>query len=112
MSPECWAWWITRVAGGGAIATIGYTGYDWFSVGDSDQDGIPDCTQYISGFMHVNFFREYGENGLSVLGEVHGATISDYLNAFFPTEASGEDYKTVEEWALLGDPSLLVGGYS
>jgi len=111
MSPECWAWWITRVAGGGAVATLGYTGLDWFATGDGNEDGIPDCTQYLSGFMHVNFFREYGENGLRVLGELHGATITDYLNAFFPT-SERLDYKTVEEWALLGDPSLMVGGYS
>ncbi|HDS59082.1 MAG TPA: peptidase C25 [Thermoplasmatales archaeon] len=110
VSPESWAWWITRMAGGGAIASLGYTGLDWFATGDGDQDGIPDCTQYLSGFMHVNFFWEYGENGRRMLGELHGETVADYINAFFPTTEK-LDYKTAEEWALLGDPSLMVGGY-
>ncbi|MEA2054233.1 MAG: C25 family cysteine peptidase, partial [Candidatus Thermoplasmatota archaeon] len=109
-SPESWSWWLTRKIDGGAIATIGYAGLDWFAVGDDDKDGIPDCTQYFSGFLNVNFFVEYGDNGLDILGEIHGQTLNDYLNKHFPS-SERLDWKTIEEWVLLGDPSLKVGGY-
>jgi len=109
-SPESWAWWLARKIDGGSIATIGYAGLDWFATGDGDEDGIPDCTQYFSGFLNTRFFMEYGDNGLRVLGELHGQTLTDYLNVHFPS-TEPLDYKTVEEWVLLGDPSLMVGGY-
>jgi len=110
VSPETWSWWLARMANKGSIATLGYAGLDWFATGDGDDDGIPDCTQYFSGFLNTRFFIEYGDNGLRVLGELHGQTLTDYLNVHFPsTEVL--DYKTVEEWVLLGDPSLMVGGY-
>ncbi|RLF64279.1 MAG: peptidase C25, partial [Thermoplasmata archaeon] len=110
ISPETWAWWLARKFDGGSIATIGFSGLDWFATGDSDGDGVPDCTQYFSGFLNVHFFMEYGDNGLRVLGEIHGHAIADYLNELFPS-SEPLDYKSVEEWVLLGDPSLMVGGY-
>ena len=110
VSPETWSWWLARMANKGSIATLGYAGLDWFATGDGDDDGIPDCTQYFSGFLNTRFFMEYGDNGLRVLGELHGQTLTDYLNVHFPS-TEPLDYKTVEEWVLLGDPSLMVGGY-
>ena len=110
MAPECWAWWLTRTFDGGSIATLAYTGYDWFSIGDGNEDGIPDCVQRLSGYMNVHVFKQYGVDGRRMLGEIHGGAQADYLNELFPT-SEVLDYKTVEEFALFGDPSLKIGGY-
>jgi hypothetical protein len=106
---ECWAWKLARVSGGGSIATLGYTGYDWFGVGD-DGDGIPDCIQRISGFMNVHFFEECGVGGTDILGMAHGNNLVTYITAQNPYTVP-LDAKTVEEFILLGDPTLKLGGY-
>lgn len=108
--PECWAWRMTRNIGGGSIAIMAYTGLDWFAEGDYDEDGIPDCIQYYSGFANTNFFKNYGVNNITILGQAHTQTLIDYINAFPPMDER-HDCKTVEEFALLGDPSLQIGGY-
>ena len=108
--PECWAWRLARKIGGGSIATMAYTGLDWFATGDSDSDGIPDCTQYYSGFANTNFFKNYGVNNITILGQAHTQTLIDYINAFPPFDER-LDCKTVQEFTLLGDPSLQIGGY-
>ena len=60
---------------------------------------------------------EYGVNGTTILGETWGKTITRYLNEYpidWNTPAAGDsaiDAKTCQQWALLGDPSLQIGGY-
>jgi len=103
--PECWAWRLACTNNGGSIATLAYTGLDWFAEGDYDQDGIPDCTQYFSGFTNTHFFKNYGQNNIHILGETHTQTLIDYLEAFPPMNEV-HDCKTVEEFTLLGDPTL------
>jgi len=107
---ECWGWKLTRISKGGSIATIGCTG-----TGMSKED-----KQSFSGagdYLEPTFFYEYGVNGTRVLGLVWGNTITDYLNHYpinWQTPAgkdSAIDVKTVQQWALLGDPSLMIGGY-
>jgi hypothetical protein len=109
--PECWAWRLVRKIGGGAIAIMGYTGLDWFAEGDYNQDGIPDCIQYYSGFANTHFFKNYGVNNLTILGEAHTQTLVDYLTTF-PPMSDEYDCKTAQEFVLLGDPSLQIGGVS
>ena len=109
--PRCWAWRMVSKNNGGAVAIMGYTGLDWFAVGDHNDDDIPDCTQFYSGFANVNFFKNYGVNNMSVLGEAHTQTLIDYIAAFPPMDEK-LDCKTVQEFVLLGDPSLMIGGYS
>ena len=109
-TPECWAWLMTRKIGGGSIAIMGYTGLDWFATGDYNDDEIPDCTQFYSGFANVNFFKNYGVNDLTILGQAHTQTLIDYINEYPPMDEK-LDCKTVQEFALLGDPSLQIGGY-
>ena len=41
---------------------------------------------------------------------IHSNTISDYVTFFNPNRDE-IDRKTVEQWVLLGDPSLKIGGY-
>lgn len=120
--PECWAWHLVRKIGGGAIAIMGYTGLDWFAEGDYNNDSIPDCIQYFSGFANTNFFKNYGVNNFTILGEAHSQTLNDYISQF-PIDwnlswsqayqsATLLDCKTIEEFVLLGDPSLKIGGYA
>ena len=108
--PKCWAWKLTSLRNGGAIATMAFAGLDWFAVGDYDEDGIPDCTQFYSGYFNVNFFKNYGLNNYTILGQAYTATQIDYINQHPPMNYN-LDCKTVQELTLMGDPSLQVGGY-
>jgi len=109
--PECWAWKLMSVKNGGTIATMAYTGLDWFAEGDSNNDTIPDCTQSFSGYTNTQFFKNYGVNNMTILGQAHTQALIDYLIAFPPMQEK-LDCKTVQEFVLLGDPSLQIGGYS
>ena len=113
--PECFSWWLTRKIGGGSIATMGNTGLGYGAVGDHgdvDGDGIdlPDTLEAVGGYQIHMFFKTYDE-GVDILGEVWGGAQSKYLDAF-PGMEDQTDCKTVEQWPLLGDPSLKIGGYS
>ncbi len=108
---ECWGWKLTRKIGGGSIATIGCTG---LGMTKEDKESFSGAGDY----LEPTFFYEYGTNGTHILGEAWGKTISDYLNEYpidWETPAAWDyaiDAKTVQQWALLGDPSLKIGGYS
>lgn len=110
-TPECWSWMMTRKIGGGAIATIGYTGLEWVATFGWDTDDIPDCTQYFSGYIDSRFFHAYGVDGVEILGEACGQAITEYLDRFSGMDGKW-DCKTVQQWHLLGDPSLKIGGYT
>jgi hypothetical protein len=105
--PKCWSWQLASMKQKGSIATLGYTGLDWFATGDFNEDGIPDCTQYYSGFMNTHFFKNYGQNNIHVLGEAHTQTLIDFLTVHPPMEFE-LDCKTIQEFVLLGDPSLQM----
>jgi hypothetical protein len=90
------AWSFLKKVIGGAIATIGATrpAYTWV-----DEDGV-----YAgAGYLDVHFFKAY-EEGVTV-GEMMTSSQNDYINNV------GEDFFTIEEYMILGDPSLKVGGY-
>ena len=119
--PECWAWSMASKVNGGAIAIMAYTGLDWFAEGDYDNDSIPDCTQYFSGYANTHFFKNYGQNNMTTLGQAHTQTLVDYISEHpvdwemdWKDEESAStliDCKTVQEFVLMGDPSLQIGGY-
>jgi len=109
--PESFGWWIVKVKDGGAIASFGCTGLGYGTIGDSNDDGIPDCIQYLLGWLEVHFFEEYGQKNVDILGEMWGNAITGYVDLFPPMDDK-IDLKTIEEWAFLGDPSLKIGGYS
>ena len=110
-SPESFGWWIVRKPNGGAIASVGCTGLGYGYIGDYNNDSIPDCLQGLGGWIDVEFFRIYAQEGKSILGEIHSMAIANYV-ATFPVMKDPIDCKTVEEWVLLGDPTLKIGGYS
>lgn len=111
--PECWSWWLTRKIGGGSIATIGCTGLGPAAIGengDQDGDGInePDCDEKYSSYMGIQFYKSFYE-GYDILGETWGYSIKKYLDTY-PGMSDQQDAKMAEQWALLGDPSLQIGG--
>ena len=100
--PHCWSWSLINKDGGGGIAVISNTGLGY---------GIPG-EQWDTGngrWMEMNFFKSYAE-GYSILGQAHSMNIINYLNEFYANE-DAVDYKIPQEWALLGDPSLKIGGF-
>ena len=107
---ECWSWWITRLANRGAIACIGNTGYGYGNLGKWCNIGGVD------NWITTEFFRQYGEEGHDILGEAFRQAIASYISHFKTTDDPDLQWdegheKTVQQWVLLGDPSLKMGGY-
>ena len=108
--PECWGWKLTKKIGGGSIATIGCTG---LGMSKEDKESFSGAGDY----LEPTFFYEYGTNHTHILGDVWKNAITDYLNHYpinWNTPATSDsaiDAKTVQQWVLLGDPSLMIGGY-
>ncbi len=104
--PECWSWNLVSQRNDGFIAAIGNTGLGW---------GVPgeNCVDYNEGYINTHFFQVYSDlsqEGINNLGIIHAETINDYIVSFTPNN-NPIDRKTIEQWALLGDPSLEIGGY-
>jgi hypothetical protein len=112
--PQCWGWYMVKLPKTGAIATMGNTGYGWGSEGDVCTIGTGDA------WINTEFFRQYGEEDQEILGMAYSQSISSYISHHMAFELEywrhdygwdGIDQKTVEQWVLLGDPSLMIGGY-
>lgn len=102
--PKCFSWWLTIKSNGGAIATMGNSGLGM---------GIPgfDYPNGLDGWLLPRFFFNYGQLGKNHVGEAHGAAITDYVKEF-DINSDDADRQMVEQWVLIGDPSLLIGGYT
>jgi len=92
----CFAWCFVMKNHGGAIATIGATRPAFTFV---DQNGV----HAGAGYLDWQFFKAYEEE--TTVGEMFTTAQTAYLNNI------GIDFFTIEEFILLGDPSLKVGGY-
>ena len=104
--PECIGWRLISVRHGGAIATIGNTGLGYGTPGNSTLDGL-------GGWLEPRFFHAIGVQGKTILGEAHCQALTDYINKDnVDVNKDRIDRKTVEQWVLLGDPSLKIGGYT
>jgi len=105
---ECWSWRLVSKPYGGSIATLGSTGLSWYSA-EYDGEGL--------NWLNVQFFKEYA-NDTVILGQIWKNALNLYLDNFpidWETPSGGFNSinaKTVQEWTLLGDPSLKIGGYS
>ncbi len=90
------------------VATIGNTGLGWGVGGEG-------CIEGEDGFITSHFFEVYKDCVVAdpqnvTLGLVHSQTINLYIETFEPNNDQ-LDRKTIEQWVLLGDPSLKIGGY-
>jgi len=88
----CYAWYFVKHEGGGAIATIGATRTAFGGV----ESG--------AGKMSIEFFKSY--NSSEMLGQMMIKAQIAYL-----TDVPWDEF-TIEEFTLIGDPSLKLGGYS
>ena len=92
--------WSLVASSGGAVATFATTALSWEYVGSY-------CDKGLSGQLDVLFCKHF-EKG-KFLGDVFYAAKEDYLRMHFQKDE--HDYKTIEEWELFGDPTLVIGGY-
>lgn len=92
----CFTWEILKKATGGGIAAVGATRVAFTGV---DQNGA----HWGAGFLNTHFFQAYepGKN----LGELMNQAQIDYINSV------GKECISLEEFMLVGDPSLKLGGY-
>lgn len=106
---EAWSERLVRLEKTGAIACMGNTGFGYGLLGEY-------CTAGgLDGYITTEFFVQYGTEGHEILGEAFAATLTEYISHFkasaeFPWDLSHQ--KSVEQWVLMGDPSLQIGGYS
>ena len=56
------------------------------------------------------FFKSIGIDNVEYVGSAWQNAITNYLSVY-PGMKSQNDAQTVEQWCLLGDPSLMIGGY-
>jgi hypothetical protein len=106
-TPECFSWVLVKMPRQGAIATVGNTGLGY---------GVPgkDClVEGLDGGICIEFFKQYGidynDKGSAILGNVYTDTLRSYHNQF---DMGFLDHaKSLTQWVLLGDPSLMIGGY-
>ena len=108
--PRCWGWSLVRNPHGGSIATIAATGFSYESPDIKSREGGIE-------WLDMHFFEQYGRRGITTLGEAWGRTIDAFLENFTidwndaSRNGSALIAKNVEEWLLIGDPSLRIGGY-
>ena len=89
-------WCFLKDENGGCIASIGATRPAYTHV---DKYGV-----YAgAGYLDVHFFKAYDEG--TTIGKMLTESQLDYINYV------GKDFFTIEEFMLIGDPSLKVGGY-
>jgi hypothetical protein len=103
---ECWSERIVNLPKIGAIATMGNTGYGYGILNEFCTTGGLD------NYITTEFFVQYGTDGHHILGQAYAGTLTEYISHFKAEGWDNAHEKTVEQWVLLGDPSLLIGGYS
>ncbi len=98
--PECFSAGLVLKAHGGAIASTGCTGYGFGSGNNPDT---------LSGALEMNFFYQIGHNNVTNLATAHSQAITKFIN-----ENDIEQLAAfcITNWALFGDASLRIGGYS
>jgi len=87
----CFAWSWVKKSNGGAIATIGAT-----------RTAYGDLTMGC-GYLSLQFYEAYSSS--ETVSQMLTKAQNEYINNLW------KDYFTLEEFILLGDPSLKIGGY-
>ena len=110
-TPHCFSWALVIKRRGGCIATIGSTAFSYES---------PDINLGVGGieWLDIHFFYYYGIEHVDILGEIWGKTVHAFLDEhpiiWCDSSADGAALiaKNAEQWVLIGDPSLKIGGYT
>ncbi len=103
--PQTFSWRMIRNPRGGAIASVGNTGLGY------GMPGVDLTTGGGDSWITIEFFKQYGYHGIDILGLTHQQAVTKYLNTFDITDLEAGHPKTVQQWVLLGDPTLKIGGY-
>ena len=95
----CFSWELVKKHNGGSIITMGSTRVAFLGM---DMDG-----NVIGGiaFLNLKFFEAY-KNDMNV-GYLYNSAINSYIN-----NAGWREPITPQEFILIGDPSLKIGGYN
>ena len=109
--PEVLSWDLIKRSNKGAIAHIGCSSTAWGEAGDKNNDSIPDSVQdgYTSGLC-AEFFNIIGEGEIDILGDVYINAITRIVESHNSVEDRVK-CKCVQEFQLIGDSSLKIGGY-
>ena len=97
--PVCFCWGLMIKPFGGAIAITGSTGYGIGYVGHAVS---------LSAELETNFFYEIG-HGSTHVSQAHSRAIQKFI---LEENVQQTEAFVITNWALLGDPSLMLGGYS
>ncbi len=103
-SPECLAWWLTRLENGGSIATMGPTALGFGAQGEYWKVGAG------TRFWSDGLFKIYNEQNEDIIGNLFMQTQSYYMENYC-SPPTGVSKQTILEHVLLGDPTLKIGGY-
>ena len=95
--------WFVIEEGAGAIGAMGNSGLGYGYVNQHADQGL-------GGWIEPRFFDCYVNQSISVMGEAHDKAIADYITYVGGVNSDQIDRKCIEEWVLLGDPSLTMGG--
>lgn len=95
--------WLVLQEGGGAIGVIGNTALGLGGLNNG-------CTRFVGGWIMLRFAEAWGVDGEDYMGSVWTTGVNGYIDNF-PISKDTGDRKTVEERALIGDPSVRLGGY-
>lgn len=103
--PESLAEWQVRTPSGGAIALIGFTGLGYGNVGVGAGSGVTGLMMHFIVANHVA--------GDDWIGDAVTHSLADYADDMGTGNIMIDkvDRKTFEETQLLGDPTLMIGGY-
>jgi len=109
--PRCWGEALTLKPFGGCIAVIASTAFSYESSDINSEMG--GCE-----WLDIHFFEEYGLKDIDIIGDIWSNTVTSFLQNFsinWCDNSSDGDaliVKNCEQWLLLGDPSLKIGGYN
>ena len=102
--PRDFCSWLLLKKNGGAIGSVGMTALGYGYVGQHAGEGL-------GGWIEPRMFDAYANQSLHIMGAAHSQAITDYITIINNVNTDNIDRKTIEAFALLGDPSLMLGGY-
>ena len=102
--PRDFCSWTLFRKNGGSIGSVGHSGLGYGYVGASSGEGL-------GGWIEPRMFDAYASQDIDVLGAIHDQAIVDYINIIGRINDDQIDRKTIETFTLVGDPSLMLGGY-
>jgi len=102
--PRTWSWKMTSVKDRGSIATIGNTG-----LGYGEPNGIGGSALFCDAFF-AEYVNTYDKEKNLTIGRIYTQALELGI-LYFHITRNKLDRKCAEEFHLLGDPSLMIGGY-